>query len=255
MTNKELQLEREKLTFALGQVWDLYGNAQRYITGDTEGPSESCPDLCAAVERLIPSCADSAANTLEECSLGQLVVMIDACRACQLGLLRKHSVPGEGVMNPRVMVVGEGPGAEEDRTGHPFVGRAGQYLDRWLAALDLSREKNVYISNIVKCRPPNNRDPFPEETTACLPYLRRQITLVGPETILCVGRIAAHILLEREDGVGKLRGSFFRFEGIPLLVTYHPSAVLRNPGLRAPVWKDLQQLASFLHIDLPRTRG
>ena len=171
---------------------------------------------------------------------------VAACQRCALHRGRRRTVPGEGVLNPRVLVVGEGPGAEEDATGRPFVGKAGQYLDRWLKAIDLDRKVNCFIANIVKCRPPGNRDPLPEESAACLPYLREQIAILRPAAILAVGRIAAQVLTGRAAGIGELRSRQYTFGDIPLVVTYHPSAVLRDPSLRAPVWEDLKRLNALL---------
>jgi uracil-DNA glycosylase family 4 len=155
-------------------------------------------------------------------------------------------VPGEGTSRPRVLVVGEGPGFEEDRSGRPFVGPAGRYLDKWLQAIGLDRGTNCFIANIVKCRPPGNRDPLPEESAACLPYLQRQIALLQPRAILTVGRISTQILVGRSVGIGELRGQRYTYRGIPLVATYHPSAVLRNQSLRKPVWEDLKLLRSVL---------
>jgi uracil-DNA glycosylase family 4 len=171
---------------------------------------------------------------------------VAACRRCALHRGRRRTVPGEGVINPRVLVIGEGPGAEEDATGRPFVGKAGQYLDRWLKAIDLDRNTNCFIANIVKCRPPGNRDPLPEESAACLPYLQEQISVLRPKAILAVGRIAAQVLTGRAAGVGELRSRQLAFGDIPLVVTYHPSAVLRDSSLRAPVWEDLKRLNALL---------
>jgi DNA polymerase len=171
---------------------------------------------------------------------------VATCRRCALHRGRKRTVPGEGVGNPRVLVVGEGPGAEEDATGRPFVGKAGQYLDRWLKAIDLDRNSNCFIANIVKCRPPGNRDPLPEESSACLPYLREQIAILRPKAILAVGRIAAQALTGHAASVGELRSRPHTFGDIPLVVTYHPSAVLRDSSLRAPVWEDLKRLNALL---------
>jgi uracil-DNA glycosylase len=138
------------------------------------------------------------------------------------------------------MVVGEGPGAEEDATGLPFVGPAGKLLDKMLSSIGLSRDTNCFIANVVKCRPPLNRDPQPDERDACMGYLRRQIALVRPVAILCVGRVAASALLGTEEGVGRLRGHWRELEGRPLLVTYHPSALLRDEALKRPAWEDLK---------------
>ncbi|PKL14084.1 MAG: uracil-DNA glycosylase [Spirochaetae bacterium HGW-Spirochaetae-8] len=253
--NDEVQRKRENLSSALAQVWDLCQDTQRYFDAQPAQNREACPDLSQTVARLVPSEIDAQAARLDTTSLSQLVTLVESCRNCGLGGKRIHAVPGEGVMNPRVMVIGEGPGADEDASGRPFVGKAGQYLEKWLAAVGLSRDRNVYIANIVKCRPPGNRDPLPEEAAACIPYLKRQIQLVKPEAILCVGRIAAQFLLHKEEGVGKLRGSFHRFEGIPVLVTYHPAGVLRNTELRGAVWEDMQRLAGFLQLPIPTRKG
>ncbi len=171
---------------------------------------------------------------------------VNACRKCELAKTRIKPVPGEGVLDPLVMIIGEGPGGDEDRTGRPFVGRAGKYLDKWLNAIGLSREKNCFIGNIVKCRPPNNRDPKPEESNACLPYLLKQIEILQPKAILTVGRISSQILLGRTSGIGSLRGKVYYYMDIPLVPTYHPSGVLRNPSLRPYVWEDLKLLKSVI---------
>jgi uracil-DNA glycosylase family 4 len=180
--------------------------------------------------------------------LDQIARQVADCTRCALHRERRQTVSGEGAIDPLVMVVGEGPGGEEDRSGRPFVGRAGQYLDRWLAAIGLDRKSNCFIGNIVKCRPPGNRDPLPEETAACLPYLKRQIDILKPRAILTVGRIATQILCDRSDGIGKLRGKDLECLGIPVVATYHPSAVLRNTDLRAAVWEDLKRLRSLLDL-------
>jgi DNA polymerase len=148
------------------------------------------------------------------------------------------------------MVIGEGPGADEDVSGRPFVGRAGQLLDKMLASIGLSRENNCFIANVIKCRPPENRDPQPDETVACASFLARQIQLLQPRFILCAGRIAAHTLLNTSEPIGKLRGKFINFQAggreIPFLVTYHPSALLRNEDFKRPAWEDLKLLRSAL---------
>jgi len=153
---------------------------------------------------------------------------------------------GEGVLDPKVMVIGEGPGMEEDRQSLPFVGASGQLLDKMLAAIDLSRHNNCYIANIVKCRPPNNREPSPSECDACIGYLRAQIDILQPGFILCVGRIAAHSLLRLSDPISRLRGRSFDFQGIPVHVTFHPSALLRDTALKRPAWEDLKQFRSLM---------
>lgn len=168
------------------------------------------------------------------------------CRKCRLAAGRTRAVPGEGAPRPLVLVVGEGPGAEEDASGRPFVGPAGQLLDRMLAAIGLSRTENCYIANVVKCRPPMNRDPAPDEQAACLGYLERQVALLRPKAILAAGRVPAQALLGTKEGVGKLRGRVWDYNGLPLVASYHPSALLRNEELKRPAWEDLKLLKSLL---------
>ncbi len=164
---------------------------------------------------------------------------IRACRACVLCERRKQAVPGVGDRQARWMLVGEGPGAEEDQRGEPFVGQAGRLLDNMLAALGLDRTKDVYIANAVKCRPPHNRTPDRTELTACLPYLDRQIALVQPRLLVALGRPAAQALLDRELAISAARGKRFERHGIPVVVTYHPAYLLRNPQDKARAWEDL----------------
>lgn len=163
----------------------------------------------------------------------------------------KQAVFGVGVRDARLLVIGEAPGAEEDRRGEPFVGRAGQLLDRMLAAISHARapkgdQQGCYIANICKYRPPNNRDPNPEEVAADLPYLLRQIELLKPQLILAVGRVAAHNLLQSEESLGKLRRREHEFSGIPTLVTYHPAYLLRQPRDKAKAWEDLKRARVML---------
>lgn len=174
--------------------------------------------------------------------LKETVDAIRGCNRCPLSAVRNRAVPGAGVLDPLVMVIGEGPGADEDRSGTPFVGRAGQFLDKWLEAIELSRETNAYITNIVKCRPPQNRDPLPDERAACIPYLERQIALVRPRAILTVGRISSRVICGVDTSMGELRKQSHQYRGVPVVATYHPSAVLRNETLKRPVWEDLKRL-------------
>ncbi len=164
---------------------------------------------------------------------------VRGCTLCPLHETRTQGVFGVGNRNAQWMVIGEAPGADEDRQGEPFVGRAGQLLNSMLKAIGLAREQ-VFIANILKSRPPNNRDPRPEEVRACIPYLFRQIELVNPRLILCVGRIAAQTLLETDTPIGKLRGQLHRIAGNrPMIVTYHPAYLLRSPGEKRKSWADL----------------
>ncbi|MCS6786900.1 MAG: uracil-DNA glycosylase [Thiobacillaceae bacterium] len=161
------------------------------------------------------------------------------CTRCALHRSRTQGVFGVGDPRAEWLIVGEAPGAEEDRQGEPFVGQAGRLLDAMLAAIGLKRGDNVYIANVLKSRPPGNRDPSPEEVAACLPYLERQIDLIGPKLILAVGRFAAQSLLTTDTAIGRLRGRVHRYRGIPLIVTYHPAYLLRNPADKARAWEDL----------------
>ena len=158
---------------------------------------------------------------------------------CDLCPGRTHAVPGEGNPNARLVLVGEGPGATEDATGRPFVGQAGQLLDSILDAIEVPRN-SVYITNIVKCRPPQNRKPLPDEIAACIPYLHRQLEIVRPKVILCLGSTSAEAMLGVRKSLGELRGKVHTYNGIPLVVTYHPAALLRNPNWKKPTWDDVR---------------
>ncbi|MEI8133551.1 MAG: uracil-DNA glycosylase [bacterium] len=173
--------------------------------------------------------------------LPTLKMMISGCTKCALHETRKNFVFGVGNPNAKVMVVGEGPGADEDEKGEPFVGRAGQLLNKMLEAIKFPREE-VFIANIIKSRPPGNRDPLPAEVAACMPYLLKQIEILKPKMILCVGRVAGNNLLNlNEDVLGKMRGKAYDFMGAKVMVTYHPAALLRNPGWKVGAWEDLQK--------------
>ena len=163
------------------------------------------------------------------------------CQACPLGATRTKFVYGAGSPDADIMFVGEAPGFNEDQTGEPFVGRAGELLDKILAAIQFSRS-DVYIANILKCRPPNNRDPQPDEMEQCLPYLIEQIASIRPKLICSLGRIAAQALLKTTTPLGKLRGQWHELSGVPMMVTYHPAALLRFPGYKRDTWTDMQQL-------------
>ncbi len=172
-------------------------------------------------------------------TLEKLATQVASCRQCSLYATATNPVPGEGNPNADFMCVGEAPGATEDQTGRPFVGAAGQLLTKILAAIDFKRE-DVYICNVLKHRPPGNRNPLPDEVKACSPYLIRQIELIRPKVILALGTFAAQTLLNTTLSIGKLRGQVHRYYGVPLVVTYHPAALLRNPGWKRPTWEDVQ---------------
>ena len=164
---------------------------------------------------------------------------VAACTACPLGRMRRNSVPGVGATDAPWLFVGEAPGAEEDARGEPFVGQAGRLLDSMLAALGIARGDRVYIANVLKCRPPNNRTPEPAEVEACLPYLDRQIALIRPRLIVALGKSAATALLNVDATIASLRGRVHRYQDVPLIVTYHPAYLLRNLADKAKAWEDL----------------
>jgi DNA polymerase len=164
---------------------------------------------------------------------------VDACVACGLCRSRNKSVPGIGDARAQWLFVGEAPGADEDAKGEPFVGQAGRLLDNMLAALGLARGRDVYIANVLKCRPPNNRTPTPLEVDACRPYLDRQIELIAPKIIVALGKSAATTLLNVDASIASLRGRVHRYCGVPLVVTYHPAYLLRNLPDKAKAWEDL----------------
>jgi DNA polymerase len=178
-------------------------------------------------------------------SLADVAALIDGCRGCRLCEGRTRTVPGEGPADARLLVIGEGPGKTEDETGRPFVGRAGELLTKILGAIELPREQ-VYICNVVKCRPPDNRLPQYDEIAACVPYLYRQIELVKPKAILAMGGTAAQTLLSTKQSLGALRNLVHRFRGIPTIVTYHPAALLRNPNWKRPTWDDVRIVRRLL---------
>jgi uracil-DNA glycosylase len=211
------------------QVWQRRNaeNKERMLAEEAEG------GLRQAVKPLSP-----AGKTLE---WGQLAMRVAGCTACALHCSRTQTVFGVGDREAQWLVIGEAPGADEDRQGEPFVGRAGQLLNGMLEALALQREQ-VYIANILKCRPPNNRDPLPEEIACCEPYLRRQVSLLQPRIILAVGRVAAQNLLQTSVPLARLRGKVHRYPdtAIPLVVTYHPAYLLRSPREKRRAWDDLR---------------
>ena len=172
-------------------------------------------------------------------SLAEIADVVAKCTRCPLYATATNPVPGSGSADADFMVVGEAPGEKEDLQGVPFVGAAGQLLTKILAAINLSRD-DVFVVNVLKHRPPGNRNPLPEEVTACSPYLVRQIELVKPKVILALGTFASQTLLETKTTIGKLRGQIHRYYGVPLVVTYHPAALLRNPSWKRPTWEDVQ---------------
>jgi uracil-DNA glycosylase family 4 len=173
-------------------------------------------------------------------SLEELDSLINECTKCPLHKSRKNFVFGVGNPKADIMVIGEGPGVEEDLQGEPFVGRAGKLLNEILRAINFKREE-VYIANVIKSHPPGNRTPTAEEMEACVPYLKKQIDLIKPKLILCLGLTAAQGLLKKRDSLTKMRGQLFEYRGTKVMVTYHPAALLRNPHWKRPCWEDVQK--------------
>lgn len=239
----ERKSPRQQVITALRQQVEL-GADELVLSGTSSGrtrkarmqkPGSTSPTIAA--EPIQPALAITIAPTYE--SLDAHNAAICSCQLCPLGQTRNQFVYGVGNPNARLMFIGEAPGADEDRLGEPFVGRAGQLLDRILAAMQLSRQE-VYIANILKCRPPGNRDPLPAEVATCTPYLKEQIRLIKPQLLCALGRIAAQFLLNTTTPLGKLRGHWHEYEGTPMLVTYHPAALLRFPEYKKETWADMQ---------------
>ena len=178
-------------------------------------------------------------------NLGEVKQTVDACKACDLCKTRINTVFGEGSLHAKVMLIGEGPGAQEDRTGRPFVGPAGQLLDRMLAAIELSRNQ-VYIANIVKCRPPGNADPKPEYAKSCIGYLREQVRFIHPKVLVLLGRIAMNYILDDNLRITQVHGKIFERKNFYIIPTFHPSALLRNEDLKRPAWEDFKTIRNLL---------
>jgi len=214
---------------------DLLKNVQRYLEQQQDLFGEVVyANRKGATAPEIPDEAWSHAPGLE--SLNE---QICGCLKCPLGHTRTNFVFGVGNPRSKVMFIGEAPGADEDAQGEPFVGKAGQLLNKIIEAIDMKREE-VYICNILKCRPPNNREPLPSEMELCTPYLSKQIELIGPAFIICLGRTAAQWILRTTESLGALRGRVHDYHGIRLIVTYHPAALLRNPNWKRPAWDDMK---------------
>ncbi|HZV54390.1 MAG TPA: uracil-DNA glycosylase [Rhodocyclaceae bacterium] len=218
----------------LGPVWRLRSRPAEVAAAVPPSLTFTAPAAVAA-----PTVADDRAVSIAAMGWDELKATVAGCQACPLCKARKQAVLGVGDKEADWLFVGEGPGAEEDERGEPFVGQAGKLLDAMLAAIDLKRGDNVYIANAVKCRPPQNRTPEAEETAACWPFLERQIALLKPKLIVALGRPAAQTLLQGEVKISSARGRLFDFHGIPLIVTYHPAYLLRTLHDKAKAWEDL----------------
>lgn len=224
-----MSLSREERLRVLG-LWPVWRSRAGEPAMVGEAPADAPP---SPADHPVPAGGPGALDW------PALEAAIRACTRCPLHAGRAQGVPGVGDRNADWLIVGEAPGAEEDRLGEPFVGQAGKLLDAMLAAIGLARGENVYIANVLKSRPPRNRDPLPAEVAACLPYLERQIELIQPKLILALGRFAAQSLLNTDTAIGRLRGQVHRYHGVPLIVTYHPAYLLRNLADKARAWEDL----------------
>jgi uracil-DNA glycosylase len=210
----------------------------------SRAPAAMGPAVSAAHQASAPAAARPGG--IELMGWDELAQAVAGCRACRLGSSRRNAVFGVGPRTADWMIVGEAPGESEDLQGEPFVGAAGKLLDNMLRALGLSREHNVYIANVLKCRPPGNRNPQPDEVAQCEPFLRRQVELLQPRIVIAMGRFAVQALLGTSEPIGKLRGRAHGYHGVPLVVTYHPAYLLRNLPDKAKAWADLcfaQELA------------
>lgn len=204
--------------------------------------------IVMARSRAVRPESGAGTDTLEQVSRD-----LDGCIRCKLCEKRKTIVVGEGNPKAELMFVGEGPGENEDKQGRPFVGKAGQLLDRMIEAMGLRREQ-VYIANVVKCRPPGNRNPEPDEITACSPFLHRQIAVIQPKVIVALGKFAAQTLLETQTPITRLRGNFGTYRGVKLMPTFHPSYLLRNPASKKEAWTDLLLVAQELGLEIPKKK-
>lgn len=205
------------------------------------------PAAVMPAARPVPVSASGTVNTLDWESLHQATMCCEKCRLCQT---RTNVVFGDGNPDARIMFIGEGPGRDEDLQGLPFVGRAGELLTRMIGAMGLDRKKDVYIANIVKCRPPENRNPEPDEAKMCLPYLERQIGLVKPQVIVLLGAVPLLYLLNQR-GISRVHGTWFDYHGIRMLPTFHPAFLLRDPRKKADAWHDLQIVMRELGLPIP----
>jgi len=238
--------ERYLEEMGLGPVWRLrrHGQQSGPVTRDSNGPG-------AALRSLSPQpvpgknadaafdLADNRATRILAMEWPELKAAVSGCQACPLHQTRTRTVFGVGDEQADWLLVGEAPGAEEDARGEPFVGQAGRLLDNMLAVIGLDRSKNVYICNVLKCRPPGNRNPEPFEAAQCSPHLLRQLALIKPKLIVAMGRFAAQALLDTDASIASLRGKLHRYRGVPLVVTYHPAYLLRSLPDKAKAWEDL----------------
>ncbi|MFH1349487.1 MAG: uracil-DNA glycosylase [Pseudomonadota bacterium] len=227
------------------ELIEIVGHLKNLLFAHMEMGLEPPPLSSSSLDYLLrrPS---SPLNSLEE-----LRAFIGDCKRCKLSHGRMNLVFGEGSPKARLVFVGEGPGREEDQEGRPFVGEAGKLLTRIINAMGLSRDE-VYICNVVKCRPPNNRDPEEDEIKTCIPFLKRQLDLIRPQVICTLGRVAAQGLLEKKVKITQERGRWHRYKDAPVMPTYHPAYLIRNPSAKRPVWEDVQEIMKHLGLEVKK---
>ena len=235
MKDRRIELLRE---MGLTPIWRSRGSEDRGSEGGGQKAEDEVQDTAAAQAAALPP-GDGRSSQILRMDWLQLKASVAGCTACKLHEKRNKTAFGVGDERADWLFIGEGPGAEEDARGEPFVGQAGRLLDNMLAAIDLSRTSNVYIANVVKCRPPGNRNPEPGEAATCEPYLTRQIALIEPKLIIALGRVAAQNLLTTDASIASMRGRLHDYRGIPLIVTYHPAYLLRTLADKAKAWADL----------------
>lgn len=240
-----MPLSREQMLVEMG-ISPLWVLREPIPDNTSESPGavaptviETPPQSAAPVTENLARTETEPASTVAEFDWPELLAGIRDCRACELCKQRRQVVPGVGDHSPDWLFIGEGPGAEEDARGEPFVGQAGRLLDAMLDALGMTRGNKVYIANAVKCRPPNNRTPEAAEMAACRPWLERQIALLKPKVIVLLGKAAAHTILGNDGALAGMRGKRFEYAGIPVAVTYHPAYLLRSQHDKAKAWEDL----------------
>jgi DNA polymerase len=234
------------------ELLQLTRQVKEYVSWLDRGQSRGTPRTRASVNA--NANANASASGGGAARLAAVRAELGDCTRCKLSGGRQNLVYGVGNPDAALVFVGEAPGAEEDKQGEPFVGAAGQLLTKMIIAMGLSREE-VYICNIIKCRPPGNRNPEPDEIEACEPFLKKQLAAIRPRMIVCLGKFAAQCLLRSDAPISKLRGSFQSYEGIPLMPTFHPAFLLRNPSSKREVWNDLQLVMVELdRLGIPRRR-
>lgn len=239
LTREDMLRELELLP-----VWwrteTLTSNFEHQTPGKDEAdPLHAHSEQRAATAEALPVDAPGRLELIRQMDMEALRDYITSCEACSLSKTRTQTVFGVGDVHAEWMLIGEAPGAEEDRQGEPFVGQAGKLLDNMLAAIKLKRGENVYIANVLKCRPPGNRDPQGEEVAKCDPFLKRQVELIRPKLIIALGKFAAQSLLATTESIAALRGKLHDYAGVPVIVTYHPAYLLRNLPDKAKAWEDL----------------